>query len=240
MSRDAPRDRVTPGVEGIVFDKDGTLFDFQATWAAWTARLIGTLARAHGADAAEVARAAGFDLEAMRFLAHSPVIAGTNREAAECLAQAMPGADVDAVEEHMKYAVADMTLVPAVPLAAYLDGLGARGLVLGVITNDTEFGARAHLGAAGVTDRFAFVAGFDSGHGAKPAPDPLLAFARATGLDPARVLMVGDSAHDLIAGRAAGMQTAGVLTGVASRADLGPLADVVVPDIGHIPAWLDR
>ena len=58
------------------------------------------------------------------------------------------------------------------------------------------------------------------------------------GLAPARVVMVGDSTHDLIAGRAAGMQTVGVLTGPASRADLGKLADAVLPDIGHLPAWL--
>ena len=84
-----------------------------------------------------------------------------------------------------------------------------------------------------------FIAGFDSGHGAKPAPGPLLAFARAVAVDPARVVMVGDSPHDLIAGRAAGMQTIGVLTGTASRGDLAPLADLVLSDIGHIPGWLD-
>ena len=50
--------------------------------------------------------------------------------------------------------------------------------------------------------------------------------------------MVGDSTHDLIAGRAAGMATIGVLTGTAGHADLAPYADVVFPDIGHIPAWL--
>lgn len=227
-------------VDGILFDKDGTLFDFQATWATWTAALIEDLARAYSTASRDVARAAGFDLEAMRFLHDSPIIAATNREAAECLAAALPGAEVDAVEEHMKYAVADMTLVPAVPLVDFLGGLGARGLALGVMTNDTEFGARSHLEAAGIADHFAFVAGFDSGHGAKPAPDPLLAFARATGLEPERVLMVGDSTHDLIAGRAAGMQTMGVLTGVALRADLEALADIVLPDIGHIPDWLDR
>ena len=49
--------------------------------------------------------------------------------------------------------------------------------------------------------------------------------------------MVGDSTHDLIAGRAAGMQTVGVLTGMA-EAELAPLADAVLPDIGHLPDWL--
>ncbi|MFD2856539.1 HAD family hydrolase [Seohaeicola zhoushanensis] len=52
--------------------------------------------------------------------------------------------------------------------------------------------------------------------------------------------MVGDSTHDLFAGRTAGMHTVGVLTGVAGHEDLAPHADVVLPDIGHLPAWLDR
>ena len=50
--------------------------------------------------------------------------------------------------------------------------------------------------------------------------------------------MVGDSPHDLVAGRAAGMTAVAVLTGIATEADLGPLADVVLPDIGHLPGWL--
>ena len=119
-----------------------------------------------------------------------------------------------------------------------LDGLRAQGLRLGVMTNDTEYGARAHLTAAGVLERFDFVAGFDSGHGAKPAAEPLLAFARAVKVDPARVVMVGDSTHDLIAGRRAGMACIGVLTGTALAGDLAPHADAVLPDIGHLPGWL--
>ena len=58
------------------------------------------------------------------------------------------------------------------------------------------------------------------------------------GLAPERVVMVGDSTHDLVAGRRAGMQTLGVLTGMAGEEELAPLADAVLPDIGHIPAWL--
>ena len=65
-----------------------------------------------------------------------------------------------------------------------------------------------------------------------------LAFLRQTGLDPARVAMVGDSRHDLDAGRAAGMRTVAVLTGVAGREELAAHADVVLSDIGAIPDWL--
>jgi phosphoglycolate phosphatase len=50
--------------------------------------------------------------------------------------------------------------------------------------------------------------------------------------------MVGDSTHDLLAGRAAGMRTVGVLTGLAPEAVLAPHADVVFPNIGHLTDWL--
>ncbi|MGB8623637.1 MAG: HAD-IA family hydrolase, partial [Paracoccaceae bacterium] len=109
---------------------------------------------------------------------------------------------------------------------------------LGVVTNDAEAPARAHLKAAGVEGRFDFIAGCDSGHGAKPAPGQLLAFADAMNLAPDSVLMIGDSRHDLLAGRKAGMWTAGVLSGLALADDLRDLADVILPDIGHLPGYL--
>ena len=51
-------------------------------------------------------------------------------------------------------------------------------------------------------------------------------------------VMVGDSTHDLIAGRSAGMLTVGVLTGLAKHEELTNLADVVLPDISHLVAWM--
>ena len=88
-------------------------------------------------------------------------------------------------------------------------------------------------------DAFDFVAGYDSGFGAKPGPGQLQAACEYFGCAAGAAVMVGDSLHDLMAGRAAGMRTVGVLTGLAARAELSPLADAVLPDIGHLPGWLD-
>jgi phosphoglycolate phosphatase len=226
-------------VDAVLFDKDGTLFDFHATWSVWAHGVIDDLSGGDAGLRARLADAADYDLQARRFRPTSPIVAGTNREAAECFASVLPGNAVEEIEIHLMERAMRAPLAPAVPLVPYLDGLRARGLRLGVVTNDTEQGARTHLEAVGVLARLDFIAGFDSGHGAKPAPGPLLAFARAVAVAPSRVVMVGDSPHDLIAGRAAGMRCVGVLTGTASRADLAPLADDVLPDIGHIPGWLD-
>ncbi|MGR3712445.1 MAG: HAD family hydrolase [Shimia sp.] len=224
--------------DGILFDKDGTLFDFAATWNAWAYASIQGFAAGDSALAARIAQALAFDLDARSFRPDSFVIAGTNREAAEAVAAVLPSGNADAIELKMAQDAAQAPLAPAVPLHPFLTELGGKGLKLGVMTNDSEYAAQAHLKGAGVDTLFDFIAGFDSGFGAKPDPEPLLAFADQLGLAPERVVMVGDSTHDLIAGRSAGMQTAAVLTGMATAEDLAPYADVVLADIGHIPDWL--
>ena len=228
-----------PGIAGVIFDKDGTLFDFHASWGAWSARLALDLAGGDRARAARLGRAIGFDLDAQRFAPDSPVIAETPQTVAELLLPHLPGSTATALLERMDRLAAAAPMVPAVPLAPLLEGLRARGLRLALVTNDSEYAARAHLDAHALGAAFDFIAGFDSGFGAKPQPGMLLAAAEAFGLDPARMLMVGDSRHDLIAGRAAGMKAVGVLTGPAAAEELAPLADAVIPDIGHLPALLD-
>ncbi|WP_407492777.1 HAD family hydrolase [Pseudooceanicola sp. MF1-13] len=224
---------------GILFDKDGTLFDFGATWNAWAVGLIQHLSEGDLRTARRIAEVTDFDLDAGVFRPTSPIIAGTGREAAECVSRALPDAHIDALEAVMNDHAARAPQVPPTDLVPLLNDLAGRGLNLGVMTNDSEYAARAHLTAANVLDRFDWIAGFDSGHGAKPAPTPLLAFASQMDLDPARVAMVGDSTHDLIAGRAAGMVAIAVLTGLADHDTLAPYAHAVLPHIGHLPDWLN-
>ena len=225
-------------IHGVLFDKDGTLFDFQGTWSQWAQELLGTLAQGEAALAHRLAEAIDFDMAAGRFRPESPVIAGTGAEAADLLAAELPHMSSGDVAREVLLAAQAVQMVPAVPLRVCLTRLRGQDLRLGVATNDFASAAQRHL--HDVLDLFDFVAGFDSGHGGKPAPGMLLAFADACSIAPAHCLMVGDSRHDLVAGRAAGMRTVAVLTGVAGHDDLADLADVVLPDIGHLPGWIDR
>lgn len=225
-------------IDGILFDKDGTLFDFRRSWGAWAAMLLRDLAPDEPA-AQGLGAAIGFDLAAGAFSPESPVIAGTAGDIADEMMPHLPQWDRGALIARMNALAAAAPMAEVVPLAPFLTGLRDRGLKIGVATNDSEAPARAHLAKAGVAPLFHFIAGYDSGHGPKPEPGMLLAFARTQGLRPERVAMVGDSRHDLIAGRAAGMRTVAVLTGMAPANDLAPLADVVLPDIGALPGWID-
>jgi len=225
-------------IKGLLFDKDGTLFDFRRTWGGWTRRTVAMLA---GDDAGQMARLAGvlgYDLTTGDFAPDSAVIADTTAEIRDLLLPHLPPVGADALLDRMNQMAADNEVVAAVPLVPLFTRFRQMGLKVGLATNDAEGPAHAHLGRAGIDGFFDFVAGFDSGWGGKPATGQLMAFAGQTGLSPASIAMVGDSLHDLQAGRAAGMRTVAVLTGIAGRDALAGDADVVLADIGELPAWL--
>ena len=225
-------------VDGLLFDKDGTLFDFHTTWSSFGNAVIRDLA---GDDPALLDRLAArleFDLLRQEFAPTSIFIADSSTNIAKALADEVKDRAAEDLENYLMMSAAGVPQTPAIPLTPFLTDMAAHKLILGVVTNDNEYAAREHLKSVGVDGHFDFVAGCDSGFGAKPDPGPLLAFSTATGLVPSRVAMVGDSTHDLIAGRAAGMQTIGVLTGLATADHLMPYADVIFPDIGHIRGWL--
>lgn len=225
-------------VRGLCFDKDGTLFDFAATWGAWAKAFLRRAAKGDETRAVAIGTAIGFDLPSGTFARDSLVIAGTPDEVTQALMphfrDMSPQSILDMINEEASIAPQQ----PAVPLRPLLEGFRAQGIALGLATNDSEGPARAHLASVGVTDLFDFIAGYDSGYGGKPAPGQLLGFAQAVNLPPEQIVMVGDSTHDLEAGRAAGMRTIAVLTGAATEQDLAPHAHVVLRDIGEIPAWL--
>lgn len=224
-------------IGAVIFDKDGTLFDFRQSWGAWTRALLAELAPLARGDIAAVL---GFDPEDLAFAPDSPVIAHTTPEIADILHPHLSGISLQALNDQMNRLAAAAPMVPAVALPEVLGGLKARGLRLGLATNDTEIPARAHLSGAGVLDLFDFVAGCDSGFGGKPAPGQLLAFAAEIGLPGGQIAMVGDSLHDLDAARAAGMKAVGVLTGPAPREKLSPHADVVLDTIAELGGWIDQ
>jgi phosphoglycolate phosphatase len=225
-------------IRGLVFDKDGTLFDFHATWSVWADGLIAELCGQDAARAEALAGRLGFDRAARAFRADSSVIAGTMEVVIEAIRATLPELEEAPLRRRILSGTAAAQQIEVAPLVPLLDRLRAGGMTLGLATNDSEAPARAHLERAGILDRFAFVAGYDSGHGPKPTPGMLAAFAAATGLAPDSCAMIGDSVHDLESGRAAGMATVAVLTGVAGRTELTPHADVVIKSVGELPDWL--
>lgn len=227
-------------LKGIVFDKDGTLFDFNATWGAWAYTMLQQEVPADPDRLSALAETLGFDMQTRRFRPGSIVIAETLDTVAEAMQPYLPDTSHAALVERLIRGAEDVPQVPATRLDLFCDRLKDLGLIIGVATNDGARPAIAHLTRAGIADRFAFIAGYDSGYGAKPGTGQLHGFCEETGLSPDQCAMVGDSLHDLMAGKAAGMRTVGVLTGPAPEAELAPVADIVLPSIAALPDWAVR
>jgi len=225
-------------IKGIVFDKDGTLFDFNATWGAWTRGMIATEAGDNPEKIETLANALGYDFEGGVFWPESIVIAETVDFIADALIEHLPDVSKKDLMTRMHKAAKNVPQVQAAPLWPLLNEIKEMDILLGVATNDAEDNARAHLGEADVLDLFDFISGYDSGFGGKPEPGQLLGFCTTTGLEPEDCIMVGDSTHDLNAGNAAGMRTVGVLTGPAQAYELQPYADVILNSIAELPHWI--
>ena len=221
-------------IRGLLFDKDGTLFDFEKTWNSWTSRILTEVSKQSNVSISALADAIDFDLKTGKLLPQSIVIAGTHRQVTAALHTKLSNWDFEHLESYLLDYVIETRQYEVVPLQKYFRKLKSEGLLLGVMTNDAERGAQAHLAAAGILDLLDFVAGSDTGFGCKPAPEPLLAFAKITGLKPDEIAMVGDSLHDLQAAQAAGMMRIAVLTGLATEDKLKKHADLVLPSIAYL------
>lgn len=102
---------------------------------------------------------------------------------------------------------------------ALLAGLESLGLAWGIVTNKSERFALPLTAGLGLAQRAAAVIGGDTTAHAKPHPEPLLEAARRAGVAPEHCIYVGDDHRDIVAGRAAGMQTVAVSWGYLGRGE---------------------
>jgi phosphoglycolate phosphatase len=121
---------------------------------------------------------------------------------------------------------------PVTDLPALFGRLRAGGLRLAIATTDDREPTVRTLEVLGVTAAIEAMVCADDGVPVKPAPDMVLHLCEILGVAPGRTAVVGDAPADLRMARAAGAGlVVGVLTGVGGRADLEPLADVVLDSV---------
>jgi pyrophosphatase PpaX len=107
----------------------------------------------------------------------------------------------------------------------------AAGCRTGLVTSKNRVGAYRGLRRIGLEEAMDVVIGADDVVNPKPHREPVDRAVTHLGADPATTVYVGDSVHDMHAGRNAGVRTAAVLWGPFGRSALEPAR----PDY-----WLDR
>jgi len=229
-------------VRGILFDKDGTLIDFDSAWipaGVQTAQKLCALANApHRLE--YLLEEAGY--QGNQLSASSRWACGTTRELLADWIEllGLPAQD-DLVEECLQFMTeaAREYSEPVTDLPQLFTGLRTRGCRIGIATMDLEQSAASILERFGAMEAVDFICGSDSGHGHKPGPGMVRAFCLACNLLPREVLVIGDTPHDLQMGHAAGAGTVVAVSGGFSGRELLQQADYLLESIRELPSLLD-
>ncbi len=95
-----------------------------------------------------------------------------------------------------------------------------KGLKWGVVTNKRQRFTNPLMAALNLTDRAACIISGDSTSNPKPHPEPLLAACKQANVKPEQCVYIGDAAHDIEAGKAAGMKTLAATYGYLKSEDI--------------------
>jgi phosphoglycolate phosphatase len=248
------------GIHGILFDKDGTLIDFDSIWIPLAFELTDRLlindsisAPLREAHRQTLLRKIGID-ENGGMAPGSVYASGTEQELAQVLYRsagelelALPDYGLFFASIHRDVAAYMKThrhsIYPVPKAAQTLAALRELGLVLGVSTSDSEENTLLCLEETELLPYFHYIGCPNASRNPKPAGDILLDFSSRFGILPEEVAVVGDTAVDIAFAKAnhAGLAIA-VMNGAGGHDELTRKADYVLPGIsgllcGGQPIW---
>ncbi|HXZ50836.1 MAG TPA: HAD-IA family hydrolase [Burkholderiales bacterium] len=209
----------------IVFDWDGTLIDSPAA----IVECIQAASRDLGLQAPDPERASyviGLGLE------------DSLRQAVPQLARERYGEFADSYRRHFLAREDFMPLFPGVP--QLLERLRERGHRLAVATGKSRRGLERALAASGLGIHFASSRCADETF---PKPDPamLRELMAELEVEPERALMVGDTSHDLLMARSAGVDALAVSYGAHAASKLRALEPLAcLASVEELDEWLTR
>lgn len=198
-------------IRAILIDLDGTLIDTAPDIAAAANATLAAL----GLAALDIAQVRSFIGEGIAVLVRRSLAARMSRREVE---EKYPGA-LEEFERH--YAAANGRHSSVYPgVREGLREIRGRGLKTACVTNKVLRFAEPLLTHHSLLDRFdALVAG-DSTPAKKPDPAPVLEACRRLGVAARDAVLIGDSAHDARAARAAGATFVAVSYGYGGKEEL--------------------
>ena len=215
----------TKPAQGVLFDLDGTLADSAPDLVA----ALATLCIEIGAPAPDAAQV-------------SSVVSAGGRA---ILRRGLPAADEPRIERllprylELYAARGNVSTRLYDGIAEMLDGLDARGIPWGIVTNKVGWLAQPVVDNLGLGARCKVLVAGDTLATRKPDPAPVVHACVALGIDPLHAIFVGDDLRDIVAGRAAGAHTIAAGWGYLDGGDPHAWgADLVVETTDALPRAL--
>jgi pyrophosphatase PpaX len=135
----------------------------------------------------------------------------------------------------------DQLLRPYPQMEETLRELRGSGYVLGIVTSKSDWLASRALEFLKLNDLFSVLVGCDTCVNHKPHPEPVERALTLLGIPNSAAIYVGDSPHDILCGRAAGVGTIGVTWGAFAREELEANgADVVIDVVTELTGTAER
>jgi len=229
--------------DAVVFDKDGTLVDFNHMWGPRVVRWIEALAAQSGCVAciARFYSVLGFDPETMQAVPEGPVATASTADIYALAAGVLFEHGLGWYRARPLVISSAETTIAAPPQPGEIQPLGdvrgafrrlrSAGLPIAVHTNDDRELTQATLEQLGVAGDVAVMACGDDDLPPKPDPAGLRWIAAKLGTTPERLVFVGDSAADMLAARNAGSVAIGLDGGSGS---LEKLASALIRSIDEL------
>lgn len=225
--------------QAIIFDKDGTLIDFDLMWGSWTLQLAGRLQASLGLDVRQaLCQCYGYDIASRKIVPDGKLTCTPMWRLRELMVGVVKSLGVSTMEStcavEKAWSVPDpVTLAkPFTDTLQLFTNIHKLEIKIAIATADDRTPTEAMLEAFGVKDLVTTMICADDGIPAKPAPDMVATICRRMNVDPRNVIVIGDTVADLQMARSAGAgYVIGVLSGVGSLANLTPLADILIDTI---------
>jgi pyrophosphatase PpaX len=115
------------------------------------------------------------------------------------------------------------------------------GHPMALVTSKADWLAKRALAHVGLDEAIPVIVGCDSCTRHKPHPEPVERALSLLRSAPRDAIFVGDSPHDVEAGRAAGVYTVGVTWGASTRDEMARAgADLVIHEVGELANVVDQ
>lgn len=225
--------------QAIIFDKDGTLIDFDFMWGTWTLQLADRLQAVTQLDARQaLCSSYGYDIARRKILPDGKLtctpmwrLRKMMIEVAQTLGLSEPQAS-EAVDE--AWFVPDpVTLAkPFTDVHKLFTNIQKRGIQIAIATTDDRHATEAMVHAFGISQLINTTVCADDGIKAKPAPDMVTTICARLDVEPSKAIVIGDTVADMQMARSAGAgYVIGVLSGVGLLEHLTPLADILIDTV---------